>query len=253
MRNDVKVSFVGAGPGAADLLTLRGRDRLENCGFCLYAGSLVPKALLDYLPKEAERINSAPLTLKEIINHIERAVTRGLKIVRLHSGDPSIYGAIAEQMRLLRQLRISYEVVPGVNAFSAAAASLKTELTRPQICQTVALTRVGGKASEVRESLETLAKSGALLVIHLSVRRAAEIVERLVPILGEDCPAAAIYNASRADELVIRSPLAKLAVAVKKAKLTKTTLLFIGRSLEGGDFPDSGLYSPLHRHIQRPF
>lgn len=247
-----KVAFVGAGPGAADLLTLRGRKRLEDCRLCIYAGSLVPPPMLAHLPPTAERIDSSALTLDEIIDHIAAAHKRGLAVVRLHSGDPSLYGAIAEQLRRLQGLGIGYEIIPGVNAFSAAAASLGMELTRPEICQSVVLTRVGGKATEVRESLEELAKSGSMLVIHLSVRRTAEIARRLMPILGGDCPTAAVYNASREDELIIRTPLAKLAAAVKTAKLTKTTLLFIGRSLGASEFADSGLYSPSHHHIARP-
>ena len=250
--SDNRVSFVGAGPGAADLITLRGRRRLESCQICIYAGSLVPRQLLVHLPKGAERIDSSVLTLDGIIDHIRCAVRRGLSVVRLHSGDPSIYGATAEQFRRLRKLGISYEVIPGVSAFSAAAASLRMELTSPGICQTVALTRVGGRATAVGESLEELARSGALLVVHLSVRRAESIAERLTPILGAECPTIAVYNASRGDELVIRAPLRELPLRVKEAKLTRTTLLFIGRSLGGRDFPDSGLYSPAHHHLTRP-
>ena len=247
-----KVYFVGAGPGAADLITLRGIEVLKSCDVCIYAGSLVPAQMLSHLPLKAKRVDSSSLTLDKIVTLIKSAHQKGLRVVRLHSGDPAIYGATAEQIRHLNRHHIPYEIVAGVNAFSAAAARMGIELTRPEVCQTVIITRSNGKAGKVGESLEVLAKSGGLLAIHLSVRMARSIAQQLKPILGESCPAIVAYNVSRPDELIIHTTLKELGETVKKARLTKTSIIFVGKSLRATDFPDSGLYSPHHHHIARP-
>ncbi|MBM3570845.1 MAG: precorrin-4 C(11)-methyltransferase, partial [Alphaproteobacteria bacterium] len=184
------VHFIGAGPGAADLITVRGLNLIKRCPVVLYAGSLVPAAVVATAPKKARVIDTAPLTLEEIVDEFARARDRGQDVARVHSGDPSLYGAIAEQMRRLDQLGINYDVTPGVPAYTAAAAALKTELTLPAICQTVVLTRTAVRASPMPpgEDLATLARSGATLAIHLSINNLAQVVRTLAPIYGADCP-----------------------------------------------------------------
>jgi len=247
-----KVYFVGAGPGDPNLITLKGVEVLKKCDVCIYAGSLVPPEILSHLPPKAKKVDSSSLILSQIIALIKQGYEAGQQVVRLHSGDPAIYGATAEQFRHLKELAIPYEIIAGVNAFSAAAAKMGVELTLPEICQTVIVTRMSGKATEVPESIEDLAKSGGLLAIHLSVRQANQIAKRLSPILGKNCPAVLAYNVSRSDELIIHTTLANLAKVVKSNKLTKTTIIFVGKSLAKTNFPASGLYSASHHHIARP-
>ncbi len=248
------VYFIGAGPGDPELLTLRGRDLIARCPMVLYAGSLVPAAVVAHAGPQAEVIDTAPLTLDEILAHIAAAAGRGQDIARVHSGDPSLYGAIAEQMRRLDALGIPYELIPGVPAYAAAAALLKTELTLPEISQTVILTRTLGKASPMPkgEDLKTLGASGATLAIHLSVRNIHLVVADLTPLYGDDCPVVIVYRVGWPDQRVIRGTLGDIKAKVKASKVTRTALIFVGRVFDNRDFTDSRLYHEDHRHILRP-
>ena len=248
------VHFIGAGPGAPDLITVRGRDLIAHCPVCLYAGSLVPEAVIAHAPPDAEVIDTAPLTLDRIMAIIERAHGNGLDISRVHSGDLSLYSAIAEQIRRLQALDIPYDLTPGVPAFSAAAAALGQELTLPGICQTVILTRTSMKSSPMPEGedLATLAKSGATLAIHLSVRNLRHIRRTLVPVFGEDCPAVVVFRASWPDQQIVRGSLNTIADLVRQARITRTALLLTGPGLAGAAFDDSRLYDSAHAHLLRP-
>ncbi len=239
------VYFIGAGPGAPDLLTLRGRDLIARCPVCLYAGSLIPEAVIAHAPTHAHVVNTASLTLDQIIDEMARAHAAGKDVARLHSGDPAIYGAIAEQMARLRALDIPYEMVPGVPAFTAAAARLGRELTVPGLAQTVILTRTSRRSSPMpeRETLETLAQARATLAIHLSVQVIREVTQTLIPFYGADCPAAVVYRATWPDERIIRAPLGRLAHETEMAGITRTALILVGPAL-GGELPrESVLYS----------
>ena len=248
------VHFIGAGPGAADLITLRGLRLIERSALCLYAGSLVPEALLAHAPAHARIVDSSALTLDEIIERIAAAHRDGSEIARLHSGDISFYGAIAEQMRRLDRLGIPYDLTPGVPAFAAAAAALGLELTLPGVAQTVILTRTAVRASAMPpgEDLAALAASGATLAIHLSINNLAAIVRRLSPVLGADCPVAVVYRASWPDQQIIRGTLATIRARVKSAAITRTALILVGQVLEPGDFDDSRLDAAAHSHVLRP-
>jgi precorrin-4/cobalt-precorrin-4 C11-methyltransferase len=250
----VKVYFIGAGPGDPELLTLRGRDLIARCPTVLYAGSLVPSAVIAHAAPSARVIDTSSLTLAEIIGHVKDSAARHEDVARVHSGDPSVYGATAEQMRHLRLLGIDHEIVPGVPAYAAAAAILKTELTLPDVSQTVILTRTAGKASPMPqgEDLETLGASRATLAIHLSVRNIHLIVARLMPLYAPDCPAIVVYRVGWPDQRVIRGTLGDIKAKVKAAKITRTALIFVGRVFENNDFADSRLYHPEHRHLLRP-
>jgi precorrin-4/cobalt-precorrin-4 C11-methyltransferase len=247
------VYFIGAGPGAPDLITVRGLRLIERCPVCLYAGSLVPEEVVAAAPAGALVKDTAPMHLDEIIAEIEAAHARGQDVARVHSGDPSLYGAIAEQMRRLDQLGIPYDVVPGVPAFAGAAARLKTELTLPEIAQTVIVTRTGMKASAMPEGeeLETLGRSGATLAIHLSIRTLAYVREALAPHYGDDCPVVIAYRATWPDELFIRTTLAGMKEAVREAKITRTALIFVGRVFGEVQFRDSALYDAAYAHVLR--
>ncbi|MFI6644945.1 precorrin-4 C(11)-methyltransferase [Streptomyces sp. NPDC050504] len=246
------VYFIGAGPGAADLITLRGARTLAKCGVCLYAGSLVPRELLAQCPDGARLVDTAHLTLDEIVAEVAAAHEAGRDVARLHSGDPSVFSAVAEQMRRLDALDIPYEVVPGVPAFAAAAAALKRELTVPTVGQTVVLTRIAQQATPMPEGedLATLGASGALLVLHLGARYVDRIVDELLPHYGAHCPAAVVAMASRPDELVLRGTLGEIAGQVKEAGITKTAVILVGRTLGASQFRDSHLYSAERdRHV----
>ena len=247
------VHFIGAGPGAPDLITVRGLKLIEKCDVCLYAGSLVPEAVVEAAPDGARVIDTAPMTLDEIIAEIELAHEQGNDVARVHSGDPSIYGAIAEQMRRLDGLGIDYDVTPGVSAYAAAAAELKTELTLPEIAQTVILTRTTMKASAMPEGedLDTLGRSGATLAIHLSVRNLSHIREQLTPHYGEDCPVVIVYRATWPDQMILRGTLSDIAAKVRKAKLTRTALVMVGPVFGEQNFRDSALYDAAHEHVLR--
>ena len=248
------VWFIGAGPGDPDLLTIRGRDLIARCPVCLYAGSLVPEAVIAHAPDDARVVDTAPLTLDEIIAEVSDAHAAGKDVARVHSGDPSLYGAIGEQMRRLEDMGIDYEIVPGVPAYAAAAALLKRELTLPEVSQTVVLTRTAMKASAMpnAEDLDTLGRSGATLAIHLSVRNLKHVCEMLIPHYGEDCPVAVVYRASWPDEKVVEGTLADIRQKVRAEKITRTALILVGRVLSPDSFRDSALYDADHVHVLRP-
>ncbi|WP_068083622.1 precorrin-4 C(11)-methyltransferase [Polycladidibacter stylochi] len=249
------VHFIGAGPGDSDLITVRGLKLIEKCPVCLFAGSLVPEAIVKAVPEGARVVDTAPMHLDEIINEIKIAHDAGKDVARVHSGDPSIYGATAEQMRRLDELDIPYDVTPGVPAFAAAAAALKTELTIPEIAQTIIVTRTTMKSSQMPEGedLETLGRSGATLAIHLSVRNLGEINRQLAPLYGEDCPVIVAYRVGWPDEAFIHGTLATIQKQVKEAKITRTALIFVGHALKAGkEFRDSALYDANHVHVLRP-
>ncbi|MFI0258657.1 precorrin-4 C(11)-methyltransferase [Streptomyces sp. NPDC017056] len=239
------VHFIGAGPGAADLITLRGARLLARCEVCLYAGSLVPRELLAECPPGARLVDTANLDLDQITAELVRAHEAGLDVARLHSGDPSVFSAVAEQMRRLDAAGVPYEVVPGVPAFAAAAAALKRELTVPTVGQTVILTRIAQQATAMPEGedLATLGRSRALLVLHLAARYVDRVVGELLPHYGADCPAAVVAMASRPDELVLRGTLSDIADQVKAAGVVRTAVIMVGRTLGASQFRDSHLYS----------
>lgn len=247
------VYFIGAGPGAPDLITVRGLKLIEKCPVCMYAGSLVPEEIVAAAPEGAEVTDTAPLNLDEIIDMIRIAHEKGQDVARVHSGDPAIYGATAEQMRRLDKLDIDYEVVPGVPAFAGVAAALKTELTLPEIAQTVIVTRTGMKASSMPEGeqLEVLGKSGATLAIHLSIRNLVYIREALEPYYGDDCPVVIAYRATWPDELYIKTTLAGMKEEVRKHKITRTALILVGPVLGEVNFRDSDLYNSDYAHVLR--
>ncbi len=247
------VHFIGAGPGAADLITVRGLKLIQSCPVCLYAGSLVPEEIVKAAPVGARVIDTAPLTLDDIIAEIETAHAQGHNVARVHSGDPSLYGAIAEQMRKLDKLGIDYDVTPGVPAFAAVAAVLKTEFTLPEIAQTVILTRTAMQASAMPdgETLEELGRSKATLAIHLSIRNLGYIERALTPHYGADCPVVVAYRVTWPDQLIIRGTLATIAKKVRAAKLTRTALIIVGPVLDAHDFRDSALYDGAHEHVLR--
>lgn len=247
------VHFIGAGPGAPDLITVRGLRLIERCPVCLYAGSLVPRAVIAAAPAEARLVDTAPLTLDAIIDEIAAAHAEGLEIARVHSGDPSLYGAIAEQMRRLDALGIPFDITPGVPAFAAAAAALRCELTVPDVAQSVVLTRTSTRSSAMPEgeSLDRFAATGATLAIHLSIANLARIVRALAPHYGADCPAAVAYRVGWSDEMLIRGTLATIRAQTKAAGITRTALILVGPAL-AGDGGDSRLYAPDHYHVLRP-
>ncbi|RUO99652.1 precorrin-4 C(11)-methyltransferase [Hyphomicrobium sp.] len=239
------VHFIGAGPGAADLITVRGRDLIARCPVCLYAGSLVPEALLTHCPPAAEIVDTAPMSLDEIIARIVKATDEGKDIARLHSGDLSIWSALGEQLRRLDQLGIAYSITPGVPSFAAAAAVLGRELTLPEVAQSVVLTRTSGRASSMPETeqLETFAATKATLAIHLSIHSIEDVTRRLLPFYGTDCPAAVVYRASWPDEQVIRGTLGSIVDRVSAARPERTALIIVGEALGRDDFRESALYS----------
>lgn len=248
------VHFIGAGPGAPDLITLRGQRLIERCPVCLYAGSLVPREVIAAAPAGARVLDTAPMTLEEIVAEFERAEAAGQDVARVHSGDPSLYGAIAEQIRRLEALGIAYDITPGVPAFAAAAAAIGKELTLPDVSQTVILTRTAMKASAMPpgEELETLGRSGATLAIHLSVRNLRHVREALEPHYGADCPAVIVYRVGWPDEEIIHGTLADIQAKARAAKITRTALILVGRVLGREDFRDSALYDADHVHVLRP-
>jgi len=243
------VHFIGAGPGAADLITVRGRDLIARCPVCLYAGSIVPRELLDYCPPHARIVDTAPLSLDEIDAEFARAHAAGEDVARLQSGDLSIYSALAEQLRRLDRRGIPYTLTPGVPAFAAAAAALQCELTVPEVAQSVVLTRVSGRASRMPddEKLATFAASGATLVIHLAVHAIDRIVQELTPFYRADCPVAVVVQASTPAQRIIRGTLADVAVKILEARIERTALVLVGRALAAENFRDSALYDADYR------
>ncbi|MEG3619723.1 precorrin-4 C(11)-methyltransferase [Magnetovibrio sp. PR-2] len=249
----MKVHFIGAGPGAADLITVRALKLVQTCPVVLYAGSLVPKEIVAEASDDARVVDTAPLHLDEIIDEIKAAQDKGQDVARVHSGDPSIYGAIAEQMRRLDELGIDYDVTPGVPAFAAAAALLKRELTLPDISQSIVLTRTAVRASSMPsgETLDNFAKTGATLAVHLSVNNLAKVVKELSPHYGEDCPVAVVYRASWPDQDFVLGTLGDIRQKVKEKGFTRTALILVGRVLGAEDFTDSKLYDADHTHVLR--
>ena len=247
------VHFIGAGPGAPDLITVRGLRLIERCPVCLYAGSLVPPEVVAAAPSGARVMDTVAMHLDQIVAEIETAHAAGHDVARVHSGDPSIYGAIAEQMRRLDALDIPYEVVPGVPTFAAAAAALKTELTLPEVAQTVIATRTGMKASSMPEGerLEVLGRSGATLAIHLSIRNLDYVRRALEPHYGADCPVVIAYRATWPDERYIRTTLAGMKDEVRAARITRTALILVGPVFGDADFRDSDLYNADFSHVLR--
>jgi precorrin-4/cobalt-precorrin-4 C11-methyltransferase len=248
------VHFIGAGPGDPELITVRGKRLIESAPVVLYAGSLVPPGLVALARSDATVIDTSSLTLDEIMAHIERAIAAGQDVARVHSGDPSIYGAIGEQMRRLDELGIEYDVTPGVPAFAAAAAMLKAELTLPEVSQSIILTRTEGQASPMPrgEDLATLGKSGATLVLHLSVRNIRKAVAELTPHYGADCPAIVAFRVGWPDQEAIVGTLADIEAKLKDSKITRTALIMVGRVFGARDFKDSRLYHAEHHHVLRP-
>ena len=243
------VHFIGAGPGAADLITVRGRDLIARCPVCLYAGSIVPRELLAYCPPGARIVDTAPLSLDEIDAEFVSAHAGSHDVARLHSGDLSIYSALAEQLRRLQRRGIPFTLTPGVPAFAAAAAALACELTVPEVAQSVVLTRVGGRASRMpeRETLRTFAASGATLVIHLAVHAVDTIVDELTPYYGAECPAAIVVQASSPAERILRGTLGDIAAKAAAERIERTALILIGPALAAQDFRDSALYDADYR------
>lgn len=247
------VYFIGAGPGAPDLLTLRGRDRIAASPVCLYAGSLVPEALLDHCPPGARIVNTASLSLDAIIAEMAAAHAAGQDVARLHSGDLSIWSAMGEQVRRLRALAIPFTITPGVPAFAASAAALEAELTLPGLTQSVVLTRTPGRASTMppAESLRAFAATGATLAIHLSIHQLDRVVADLTPDYGADCPVAVVWRASWPDERVVRATLGTIVEAVA-GSMERTALILVGRVLSAEDFGESSLYAPDYDRRFRP-
>jgi precorrin-4/cobalt-precorrin-4 C11-methyltransferase len=241
------VHFIGAGPGAADLITLRGRDLIARCPVCMYAGSLVPKALLKHCPPGARILDTAPLDLDAIEAEFVAAHAAGQEVARLHSGDLSIWSAVAEQVRRLKARGIPYTLTPGVPSFAAAAAALGQELTLPEVAQSLVLTRMGGRASSMpeRETLANFAASGTTLAIHLAIHAIARVVEELTPFYGADCPVAVVVRASWPEERILRGTLADIAQQAEG--IERTALILVGPALGAGDFRESALYSADYR------
>jgi len=249
------VYFIGAGPGDPELLTLKGARLIAACPVCLYAGSLVPPAVVAGAPEGARVLDTAPMTLDETHAEIVAAHAAGLDVARVHSGDPSLYGAIAEQIRRLKADGIGYAIVPGVPAYVAAAAALGQELTVPEVAQSLVLTRMSMKSTAMPggETLENFAASGTTLAIHLGVRALRDIERRLVPFYGAACPVAVVYRVGWPDEAIIRGTLADIHGKVRDAKITRTALILLGPALaDSHGFPDSALYDAARPHVLRP-
>ncbi|MQY51980.1 precorrin-4 C(11)-methyltransferase [Rhodocyclus gracilis] len=241
----MSIHFIGAGPGAPDLITVRGRDRIAACPVCLYAGSLIHPAILDYCPPGARVVDTAPLSLEEIVAEMAAAHAAGLDVARLHSGDLSIWSAMGEQLRELDRLGIPYTVTPGVPSFAAAAAALKRELTLPEVAQSLVLTRTSGRASAMppREKLASFAATGATLALHLSIHVLDDIVAELLPHYGADCPVAVVYRATWPEERIVCGTLDDIAAKVAKAPPERSALILVGPALAAEDFSNSALYS----------
>jgi len=245
----VTVHFIGAGPGAADLMTLRGRDLIARCPVCLYAGSIVPPEVLAWCPAGARIVDTAPLSLDDIEAECVAAQALGQDVARLHSGDLSIYSAVAEQIRRLEKHGIAYTLTPGVPAFAAASAVLGREFTVPALAQSLVITRVSGRASAMPpgETLAAFGATGATLAIHLAIHALGQVVEELTPLYGPDCPVAVVVEASRPRERVIRSTLADIAERLAAEPVERTALILVGRALAPEDFRESALYDAAYQ------
>jgi precorrin-4/cobalt-precorrin-4 C11-methyltransferase len=243
------VHFIGAGPGAPDLITVRGRELIARCPVCLYAGSLVPTELLAHCPPSGRIVDTAPMSLEEIVAECKRATTQGLEVARLHSGDLSIWSALGEQLRALEAEGIPWTVTPGVPSFAAAAAALGQELTLPEVAQTVVLTRTSGRASAMPkgEQLKAYAATGATLAIHLSIHVLDKVVAELAPFYGAGCPVAIVYRASWPDQLIVRATLATIVAEAKRQPMERTALILVGPVLATRDFTNSALYDAAYQ------
>jgi precorrin-4/cobalt-precorrin-4 C11-methyltransferase len=243
------VHFIGAGPGAADLVTVRGRDLLARCPVCLYAGSIIPHALLAHCPSGARIVDTAPMSLDEIEAEFVSAQEQGLDVARLQSGDLSVFSALAEQLRRLDQHGIPYTLTPGVPAFAAAAAALGRELTVPEIAQSVVLTRIPGRASRMPEgeTLAAFAATGATLAIHLAIHALDRVIAELIPFYGADCPVAVVAHASWPEEKIVRGTLGDIPSKLAAEPIERTALILVGRALAAEDFRDSALYDADYR------
>lgn len=249
------VYFIGAGPGDPDLITIKARDRIAACPVCLYAGSLVPEAVVACAPEGARVMDTAPMTLDDTHAEILAAHQRGEDVARVHSGDPSLYGAIAEQIRRLKRDNIPFEIIPGVPAYAAMAAAMGQELTIPEIAQSIVLTRMSMQSTSMPdgETLDNFGRTGATLAIHLAVRNMREIERVLEPHYGADCPVVVGYRVGWPDQMILRGTLSDIRQKVRKAKITRTALIMIGPALaESHDFVDSALYDPTKPHVLRP-
>jgi precorrin-4/cobalt-precorrin-4 C11-methyltransferase len=247
----MKVLFVGAGPGDPELLTLKAQHLLQSCRCCIYAGSLVSPLVLAEIPPGAECHDSAGMTLEQVIEVYRAASRKDMDVVRLHSGDPSIYGAINEQMRELDELGIDYEVVPGVSSFQAAAAALKTELTSPEISQTIILTRCSGRTPlPPEQEIERLARAHATLCVFLSIDRIEELAQTLTPHYGTDCPIAIVFRASWPEQKIIRGTLIDIAAKTTAEQISRTAMIIVGRALVPGEMV-SRLYASEFSHGYR--
>jgi precorrin-4/cobalt-precorrin-4 C11-methyltransferase len=243
------VHFIGAGPGAADLITVRGRDLLARCPVCLYAGSIVPPELLAHCLPGARIVDTAPMTLDEIEAELVAAHAAGRDVARLHAGDLSVFSALAEQLRRLERRGIPYTLTPGVPAFAAAAAALGCELTVPELVQSVVLTRMPGRATAMPadERLAAFAATGATLAIHLAIAAIDTIVRELTPVYGTGCPAAVVVRASWPDQRIVRGTLGDIAAKVAADPIERTALILVGRALAADDFRESALYDGDYR------
>lgn len=249
------VYFIGAGPGDPELLTLKAARIIKSCPVCLYAGSLVPAEVVAIAPDGAKVMDTAPMTLDETHAEIVEAHANGLDVARVHSGDPSLYGAIAEQIRRLTADGIGYEIIPGVPAYTAAAAALGQELTIPEVAQSIVLTRMSMQSTGMPkgETLENFAKTGTTLAIHLGIRALRDIERRLTPFYGPDCPVAIVYRVGWPDQQIVRGTLSDIQKKIKPLKLTRTALILLGPALaDTHGFPDSALYDPTKTHVLRP-
>lgn len=249
------VFFIGAGPGDPELLTLKARRIIGECPVCLYAGSLVPEEVVACAPKGARVFDTAPMTLDDTHGEILAAHKRGENVARVHSGDPSLYGAIAEQIRRLKADGIDYQIIPGVPAYAAAAAALGQELTIPEVAQSIILTRMSMKSTSMPagETLENFGRTGATLAIHLGIRALREIERQLAPFYGADCPVAVVYRVGWPDQAIIRGTLSDIHAKVREAKITRTALVLVGPALsDNHGFPDSALYDAAKPHFLRP-
>lgn len=240
------IHFIGAGPGAADLITVRGRDLLARCPVCLYAGSIVPPDMLAWCGPDTRMVDTAPMSLDEIEGEYVRAHAAGQDVARLHSGDLSVWSAVAEQMRRLDRLDIPYTLTPGVPAFAAAAAALGRELTIPAEAQSLVLTRVSGRASPMPsgETLAAFGATGATLAIHLAIHALGRVVAELTPVYGGDCPVAVVFHASWPDQKIIRGTLADIEARFAADPVERTAIIFVGKGLGADDFRESSLYDP---------
>ncbi len=249
----MKVYFIGAGPGDPELLTVRGQRLVARCPLILYAGSLVPEALLAGAAPEARRVDTAPLSLEEILAYMEEAQREDADVARLHSGDASLYGALGEQLRRLDALEIPWEIVPGVGSAAACAAALGCELTVPGVAQTVIHTRYAGKTPMPDGAhFSRLAQRGCTLAVYLSTPHLHRVVAELLPHYGADCPSALCYRVSQPEEHIVRAPLGEIVARARQAGITRSALFLVGAALAGGGEARSFLYNAAQAHIYRP-